>query len=246
MARDEYLFNLCHQKKAGFFRLYSWRNPTFSFGVSQKISKAIDVEYIKSTNRCTYVRRLTGGKTVLHDHEITYAVISSEDIFYKENDLYRSYLLISTVLMNAFHRLGLEAVLSKGSPAHLSKSNNPCFSFPTPNELEIAGKKIVGSAQKRDKQALLQHGSIPITMDYDLYAAGTHADPEILKQRMTTLAEVSTGTKVAKDDLCQALIASFQDFVRTTLEVFEFDPTDRQAIAEIQKKYSSHDWNHRL
>ena len=61
MARDEYLFNCCHEKKMGFFRLYSWKNPSFSFGASQKIGRAIDVEFINNNN-CSYVRRITGGK----------------------------------------------------------------------------------------------------------------------------------------------------------------------------------------
>jgi lipoate-protein ligase A len=242
MARDEYLFQLCHEKKMGFFRLYTWERPSFSFGVSQKISKAVHVDFINKNN-CSYVRRITGGKTVLHNDEITYAVVSSEDIFYKDNDLYQSYLLISKVLVNAFRALGLDAALSGGSSSHLSKSNNPCFSFPTPNELEINGKKIVGSAQKRDKKALLQHGSIPITMDYELYANGTHSRPAIIQRSMTTLREVSGKTR---QDLCQALIESFQTFIDSTLEEFEFENKDKKVIAEIEKKYASDHWNHRL
>nr|NIM15982.1 hypothetical protein [Candidatus Aminicenantes bacterium]NIM82760.1 hypothetical protein [Candidatus Aminicenantes bacterium]NIN22133.1 hypothetical protein [Candidatus Aminicenantes bacterium]NIN45896.1 hypothetical protein [Candidatus Aminicenantes bacterium]NIN88729.1 hypothetical protein [Candidatus Aminicenantes bacterium] len=188
-------------------------------------------------------RRITGGKTVLHHHEITYAVISSEDIFYKDNDLYRSYMLISTMLVNAFHALGLDACLSKGSPSHLAKSNNPCFSFPTPNELEINGKKIVGSAQKRDNQALLQHGSIPISMDYELYAAGTHSRAAVIKRSMTTLSEIADKTT---NQLIQALIDSFQTFIRQPMEEFEFQQEDIQAIAKIEKKYNSKDWNYKL
>jgi lipoate-protein ligase A len=242
MARDEYLFQLCHDKKMGFFRLYTWERPSFSFGVSQEISRAAHVDFINKNN-CSYVRRITGGKTVLHNDEITYAVVSSEDIFYKDNDLYQSYLLISKVLVNAFRTLGLDAALSGGSSSHLSKSNNPCFSFPTPNELEIDGKKIVGSAQKRDKKALLQHGSIPITMNYELYANGTHSRSAVIQRSMTTLREVSGKTR---QDLCRALIESFQTFIDSTLEEFAFDDKDKRAIAEIEKKYASDHWNHRL
>lgn len=242
MARDEYLFHLCHQKKIGYFRLYAWQTPTFSFGVSQKLDKAIDADVVTQRN-CEYVRRITGGKTVLHNDEITYSVISSEDIFYRDNDLYRSYMLISNILVNAFHAIGLDAYLSQGSPSHLSKSNNPCFSFPTPNELEINGKKIVGSAQKRDKHALLQHGSIPISMDYQLYAAGTRSRPAIIQRSMTTLSQVSDKKR---EDLEQALIVSFGEFIRTPLQEFQFDNTDKQEIAKLTEKYRSADWNHKL
>jgi lipoate-protein ligase A len=244
MARDEYLFNICHKKKMGFFRLYSWDIPSFSFGVSQKITRAVDVDFVKK-NDCAYVRRITGGKTVLHNHEITYSVVSSEAIFYKENDLYRSYMLISKVLVDALRALGMDAYLSGGVPDHLSlaKSSNPCFSFPTPNEIEIGGKKIVGSAQKRDNKALLQHGSIPLSMNYELYAGGTGSRPGIIARSMTTLNDVSDKKP---DDLCRSLIESFENFIGQPLKEFEFDNSQKQAAAEIEKKYRSHDWNHRL
>jgi lipoate-protein ligase A len=239
MARDEYLFNLCHQRKAGFFRLYSWYNPSFSFGASQKIAKVLDLHYIEDSG-FSYVRRITGGKAVLHDDEITYAVISSEDIFYKQHDLYQSYLLIAKVLVDAFGRLGLQASLSPGSPAKWSKSNNPCFSFPTANEIEIAGKKIIGSAQKRDNKALLQHGSIPITMDFERYARGTHSRAELIKRSMTTLAQVGEKSRTG---LITALIESFQSFVNSTLQEFDFEKNQKREIATLEKKYGSKDWN---
>ena len=46
MARDEYLFKLCHEKKIGFLRLYAWQKPTFSFGVSQRLTRAIDIDFV--------------------------------------------------------------------------------------------------------------------------------------------------------------------------------------------------------
>jgi len=239
MARDEFLFQLCHEKKIGFFRLYTWDKPSFSFGVSQKISRAVDLDFVEK-NGCSFVRRITGGKTVLHDDEVTYSVISSEDIFYRDNDLYRSYMLISTILVNAFHSLGLDAYLSKGSPSHLSRSNNPCFSFPTPNELEIDGKKIVGSAQKRDHIALLQHGSIPISMNFDLYAGGANSTPEAIKGSMTTLAQLSS---ITREDLIRALITAFRDFIRSPLENYRFTPEEIISIAQFKEKYLSHQWN---
>jgi len=239
MARDEFLFNLCHQEKIGFFRLYSWEIPTFSFGASQKISRAINLDFVEK-GMYAFVRRITGGKTVLHNHEITYAVISSEDIFFKDNDLYQSYSLISKVLVDAFNSLDIPAYLSDGSPSHLSRSNNPCFSFPTPNELEIHGKKIVGSAQKRDKKALLQHGSIPLSMDYELYASGTNSRPGILKRSMTTLSEVS---KVRAKDLQESLVKSFSRFIDQEMENFKFSASQLKEIVKIEEKYDSEHWN---
>jgi len=239
MAIDEFLFNQCHQRKSGFLRLYTWNPPTFSYGVSQRIDRILDLAFLEK-NGCGHVRRPSGGKTVLHDDELTYAVISSEDIFFRDHDLYRSYLLISRVLVKALAALGLDARLSSGSSAELSRSDNPCFSFPTANEIEVNGKKIVGSAQKRDRTALLQHGSIPIRMDYDLYAGGTRSRADILRRQMAPLTEVAG---LEPEQLAGALIAAFEEFVGCRLEEFSFGPGELEAIARLRRKYLSADWN---
>jgi lipoate-protein ligase A len=239
MARDEYLFRLCHESKRGFFRIYAWERPSFSTGVSQKSEKALNLHFIK-TNACDYVRRITGGKTVLHDHEITYAVASSEDLFFKEHDLHQSYLLISRVLVQALRSLGVEATLSQGGPSELSRSHNPCFSFPTPNEIEVNGKKIIGSAQKRDKQALLQHGSIPLTMNYELYAKGANFSPALIASSMTTWSDISGRSR---QELAAALVNSFRSFIGTDLLPLEFNQDDQRQLAALTEKYSSDAWN---
>lgn len=240
MAIDEFFFNKLHNIKSGILRIYFWKNPTFSYGVSQKYEKAINLEFIRNNKNLSYVRRITGGKTVLHNDEITYSVISSEDIFYKNNDLYKSYKLISDVLVKALNNVGIEAYLSKGSKPILSKSNNPCFSFPTPNEIEVNDKKIVGSAQKRDKYALLQHGSIPFSMDYNLYANGANSRPSIISRSMTTIKEIKD---ISKQELSMLIIDEFRKFIKTDFKNYEFDNKDLSEINELKKKYSSDSWN---
>jgi len=239
MARDETLFNLCHEKKCGFLRLYAWEKPTFSIGISQKVKRTLDLDFIRGQG-CKYVRRLTGGKAVLHNVEITYAVASSEDLFFKEHDLHQSYMLISRVLVQAIRSLGVDATLSKGSAAELSRSHNPCFSFPTPHEIEVRGKKIVGSAQKRDKVALLQHGSIPLAMDYDLYAGGANFAAAMLQKSMTTWGDISPRRP---DELKEALVRGFRDFVKADLVQMAFSSGDLDRVAALREKYSSDAWN---
>jgi len=239
MARDEHLFDLCHEKTCGFLRLYAWERPTFSIGVSQRAERALDLDFIRR-NGCEYVRRVTGGKAVLHHREITYAVASSEDLFFKEHDLHHSYLLIARVLVKAIRSLGVDAALSKGSAAELSRSHNPCFSFPTPHEIEVQGKKVVGSAQKRDKQALLQHGSIPLAMDYALYAGGANFPAAALQKSMTTWGDIS---QRSARELTDALVQSFRDFAGCDLAAMAFTPEDRGRIARLRDKYASDAWN---
>jgi lipoyl(octanoyl) transferase len=240
MARDESLFRLCHLRPMGVLRVYGWEKPSFSYGASQRVDRAVDVSYVREHGG-EYVRRITGGKTVLHNDEVTYAVASSEEIFYSGNDLYQSYLLISRVLVKALQSLGLDALLSKGSSSELARSDNPCFSFPTANEIEVNGRKIVGSAQKRDRQALLQHGSIPLTMDYDLYAHGARFDARLLRNSMVALQEVS---RVTGTSLRLALETAFADFVGAPLVPFEMGELQDGGLDELRRKYGSPEWNH--
>ncbi len=239
MAVDEFLYNYCQSNKAGFLRIYFWEKPTFSFGVSQKIHKAVNIDYIKKNNY-SFIRRITGGKTVLHDDEITYSIISSEDVFYTDNDLYKSYMLIAKVLVRSFNQIGINAYLSKGSPPRLSKTNMPCFSFPTPNEIEYNGKKLVGSAQKRNNKALLQHGSIPITMNYDTYADGAKSNRRLIENMMVPLDDID---KLKKDELISSIISNFEKFIKGSFDEFEFSEDHIEEIKEIEKKYNSEKWN---
>jgi len=240
MATDEFLFNICQKKKIGFLRIYSWNAPSFSFGVSQKISKAIDINYVEK-NKCKFVRRITGGKTVLHNDEITYSVISSEDVFFTQNDLYKSYTLIAKILVDSFNQIGIGAYLSKGSKSKLSKTNMPCFSFPTPNEIEYDGKKLVGSAQKRNKKALLQHGSIPLTMNYDLYANGAKSNKKLLEQNMITLNDIKP---IDKSILINSIIVNFENFIGMKFSEFDFPKEKNREIEKLEKKYKSKEWNY--
>ncbi len=239
MAVDEHLFNICHKIKAGFFRIYSWDRPSFSIGVSQKVSKTVDLEFINN-NDYGFVRRITGGKTVLHNDEITYSVVSSEEKFFKDNDLYRSYSLIADIILKTLIRSGIKAELSNGSPSFLSRSSNPCFSFPTPNEIEVNGKKIVGSAQKRDKTALLQHGSMPLSMNYGIYSGGTGYSERALKRSMTTIINESS---IKRDELIRNFLLSFKDFIGDEIEEYEYSGEDMIEINKLEDKYASDNWN---
>lgn len=242
MAIDEFLFLRAHENSEGFFRIYYWDRPTFSIGVSQKCEKVLDLEYLEK-NAFGFVRRITGGKVVLHDDEITYSVVSSEEKFYKDNDLYKSYELIAGIILNTLHLSGIDAYMSKGSSPHLSKSNDPCFSFPTPNEIEVDGKKIVGSAQKRNKHALLQHGSIPFNMNFEIYSGGSGFNRSLLKRNMTTVSENSS---ISKMEFASNFKKSFEEFLGTSFNEYFFSDSDLERIKSLESKYSSKEWNYLL
>src|SRR6266581_1346065 len=172
-------------------RFYTWSTPTISLGRNQKIDKAVDVDYCRA-NGIDIVHRPTGGRAVLHDDELTYAVISN-DSFYFGDTIYGNYRRVSEALCLGYNDLGIAAILAPDTrkPDVLDNGiDPPCFLSPSRYELMVDGRKIVGSAQRRVRRSFLQHGSMPITCNYEGLALATGLpDSTILEQEMAGVAE---------------------------------------------------------
>src|SRR6267142_193746 len=128
-------------------RFYGWLRPTVSLGRNQMIDKAVDVEYC-SANGIDVVHRPTGGRAVLHDDELTYAVVSNDSATFGDT-IYGNYKRVSEALCLGFNRLGIPAVLAPDTRKPNSKdvdADPPCFISTSRYELMVDGRKIVGSA----------------------------------------------------------------------------------------------------
>src|SRR5688572_26047451 len=147
-------------------RFYGWRVPTISLGRNQKVDKAVDADYCR-VHGIDIVHRPTGGRAVLHDDELTYAVISNDTHAFGDT-IYGNYKRVSEALCLGYNTLGIPAVLApdtrKPSPM-ADDADPPCFLSTSRYELMVNGRKIVGSAQRRVQHSFLQHGSMPITCD---------------------------------------------------------------------------------
>jgi lipoate-protein ligase A len=188
MAVDEYLFAGLGQDPRTTVRFYGWERPTASLGYAQPIDKVLDLDSCRR-NGVDVIRRMTGGKLVLHWHEITYAVASS-DTFTFTSTLPDSYRLISAGLIRGLEKMGLKARLAGVPPMSYTKGNMPCFAYPARDEIEIDGRKIVGSAQKRTGGWFLQHGSIPLQGDDGLLQRISLVQDENADLKRTSLSEV--------------------------------------------------------
>lgn len=144
---------ILEQEKETIFRLYAWSPKCISLGRNQKDDfikgKSIDV-----------VKRLTGGRALLHDNEITYSCVMPAQEGMSVND---SYKQISGILINFFKTLGVE--LDFGENKKISTKFDYCMLISTGADVCYQGKKIIGSAQFRKQGYILQHGSI--LFDYD-------------------------------------------------------------------------------
>src|SRR5213594_3743213 len=113
-------------------RFYGWSRPTISLGRNQNIEKAVDVDYCRANN-IAIVHRPTGGRAVLHDDELTYAVISNDSNCFG-NTIYGNYKRVSEALCLGYQRLGIPAVLApdtrKAAPS-IEDGDPPCFFSPS-------------------------------------------------------------------------------------------------------------------
>ena len=142
------------QYKEPIFRLYAWSPKCVSLGRNQGINennyKGIDV-----------VRRVTGGRALLHDNEITYSYITPISIIPNGESIKESYKYISGILINFFKTLGIE--LEFGGGASINAKHDYCMLISTGADVCYKGRKIIGSAQYRKNGYILQHGSILFT-----------------------------------------------------------------------------------
>jgi lipoate-protein ligase A len=193
-------------------RFYRWDRPTVSLGRNQKVDAAVDADYCEGRG-IAVVHRPTGGRAVLHDDELTYAVISN-DASYFGDTIYGNYKRVSEALCLAYIRLGVPAVLSPETRKPASGDNGadpPCFLSPSRYELTVDGRKIAGSAQRRVRRTFLQHGSMPITCDREMLARSTRLENAgLLYREMAGLAEFLPERPDLKC-LQEALISAFQD-----------------------------------
>ncbi len=170
MAVDE---ELLARAQAGehvpVLRFYTWDPAAVSIGRFQKIEEAVNAAACKQRG-IDIVRRITGGRAVLHHRELTYSIIARTDDPLFPTNVLGTYKLIAAGLLRGLRNLGIPAEMVSRSNRHASlvkmgAKDPACFSSPSWYEILANSRKIIGSAQRRLSGAFLQHGSI--LMDYD-------------------------------------------------------------------------------
>lgn len=164
MDLDKSLVERCRNEDTSFLRFYRWKPYALSLGYNQgRFANEVNIDYKKcSAEGIDVVTRPTGGRAVLHSEELTYSVVfrSNKPI----RDLYRD---ISLAILQGLKTLGPEferLSFTNESPdiLKLIKTGmyNLCFNSSVKYELNYKGKKLVGSAQRKFGDIVLQHGSI--------------------------------------------------------------------------------------
>lgn len=141
-------------------RLYGWAVPSVSFGSFQKWEP--DWKDLAERGALRFVRRITGGRALLHDRELTYSVVAStKDPLFSEG-IKGTFYAIAEGLLAGLRSLGVEADLyAPPRSRRIERPSNPlCFSSTSWYEITAQGRKLIGSAQRRWTKHFLQHGSL--------------------------------------------------------------------------------------
>lgn len=225
MAADETLVRTAAESGIASLRFYGWTEATLSLGYFQPAA-------VRFTNPrlapLPFVRRPSGGATLVHHHELTYCLALPRGKPWQggESWMPRMHRIITTALAN--HGLSLEAVQREP----INHGEVLCFQQHTIGDLVSGGRKVVGSAQRKVRQALMQHGSI-------LLAQSEHT-PEL-----PGIRELA-GKSLSAAELADAIVAAFETDTGWAVEKSDWSEIERTEIARLAvDKYGTAGWNER-
>jgi lipoate-protein ligase A len=229
-----------------YLRFFQWARPTLSLGFSQKSARVVDFAFCRERG-IELVRRITGGKAVLHHHELTYSIVSNDARFFPLDDIGETYRRIALALVLGFRHLGIETSLagevnSRGQMPR-SPATSACFALSNHHEILCSGRKLVGSAQRRTKTAFLQHGSILLDFDPDLLAGALGPCSADLGAQVASLT-ACLGRRPEPDELSLHLQRGIREFFGVDLVRTSLDAKQRQVAQDLAcTKYAQLDWS---
>lgn len=244
MALDEaLLLGRLRKSSPPTIRFFAWRPPAISLGYGQVIDGSIDLDAAARMG-IGLVRRPTGGSAILHegpDLELTYSVVGAAEDFCGADDLLTTYRWIGTGLAAGLNLLGAAAEMVQAQPSNPAAMPAFCFARTGSYELEVGGRKLVGSAQRRQGTAFLQHGSVMLGAALARLRRVFPAEADPLAG-MTTL-EAVLGWRPSFAETAGALASGFRDAHGIELDSGGLDLAET-ALAEslVREKYATAPW----
>jgi len=241
MALDQALFSAVQAGAAPVLRLYRWQPACLSLGRHQRAIGVYDPELARSQG-VDIVRRPTGGLAVLHDAELTYAVIAPAPPLGGPRT---AYLHINEALVAALRALGAPAAVSGSGESHSPSPNavHPCFQRPAPGEVVAGGRKLVGSAQRVEQRTILQHGSILLAGSQGAVLALQPASPGGGSGEVT-LSEL-LGRVPDWGQLVAAIGTAFEARFGIRLAPSALDSVERAGVLAELERFESDAWTWR-
>ncbi len=233
-------------------RLFAWDPPCLSLGQTQPFS---DVDLVRlHAQGWNLVRRLTGGRAILHTDELTYSITASAGNPIVAGSVLESYNRLAQALLAGMSELGLPVEMN-GHKLESANGHNPvCFEVPSTYEITAQGKKLIGSAQARKKNGVLQHGSLPLTGDlaricqalvYVDEAARLDASQRLLARAVTL--HTALGRPVSWETATRALSQGFESQLDICFERGGLSDSESSRADELVKqKYAHPSWTERV
>ncbi len=229
MALDEALLERAESGSAPALRIYSFDPPAITIGAHQDPARALDLEAVRADG-IDVVRRVTGGRALLHAGELTYCVAAGLREGRFGRGTAESYLRISEALALALRSLGVDASVSRGGrEAGAFGAAKPCLSSVTRWELSVRGRKIAGSSQRTTASAFIQHGSIllaPGSERIERYVPGSRG---ALGDRITNVRD-ELGRDVGAAELREAVAGAFRTSFGVDWEPLALGPPERETV----------------
>jgi lipoate-protein ligase A len=261
MAIDEaILLAVASGESLPTIRFYGWQPATLSIGYFQKVQE-INLHVLRE-EQTGFVRRLTGGRAVLHEHELTYSIIVPEDYPGIPRQVTEAYRVLSEGLLIGYQALGLDAKMMQyqsEQDAQFAMQSAPpsaaCFDAPSWYEVVVDGRKVAGSAQIRKNNVLLQHGSILLEHDTDklfryLHAADQHMITQLknhFNEKSVTINDLLR-FRNRKASSLQDIEPMFKQGLRKALAIdlqdgHLSDKENQLTVELIARKYGNEAWN---
>ncbi len=248
MAIDEVLAirSVPHDKKS-IFRVYRWHPYAISLGYNQNPDD-LNMEKCKQ-DKIDIVRRPTGGRAVLHAEEITYSIIIPKESDFFSSDVLTTYNQINRGILTGLHLIGVKAELVEHSAEEEKKNiaykhKIPCFSKSAKYEIAYQGRKLVGSAQRRYDNSILQHGSILVgtfhlhLADYIAALKGTRVEKfrQALAEKTISISQILP-IKINYDKIVWAIKTGFQRCFDIYFFEGQLTPQENAEAQKLVKKY---------
>jgi lipoyl(octanoyl) transferase len=233
-------------------RFYAWAPPCVSLGRNQA---AAGVDFAACAARgYDVVRRPTGGRAILHTDELTYSLVASPHHPLMAGLVLDVYLRISHGLVAGLRNLGIVAEEAPGTNRAGPDVSAACFEVPSAYEIVTSGRKILGSAQARRAQSVLQHGSLPLAGDVarviDCLSFDSAAERDALRRSLAdhaTTVEAVTGRRVIYAEAVDALVGGMAEALNIEWVEAGLTEQERGWTAElIREKYANRQWTLRV
>jgi lipoate-protein ligase A len=229
MFADEAIFLYFSYYKIPTLRIYGWDSPFVTLGCHQS-----EEEVLTFKTNIPFTKRITGGASILHYREVTYSIVCLRDDLDLPFGVKDSYKILCSFLIEFYNQLGLEAKFAEDSKGRVClRYETFCYSTLQSFDITIEGKKIGGNAQRRRRNLIFQHGSIPQEIDFFLIKKTIK---NVKNEDKITSLNILLGEKSDFKYLCNILISSFQSIFKVNLTKGGFFDKEKEFIKERQNQ----------